>query len=120
MAEAVVSQNSEIVSNETGVLKQAGTPAVGLSGLDGGLIEAVKRPKVNGVDYGFVGDITQVNTQVLSSLVRGGFIPVVCSLGATKDGQVLNINADTIAENIAVKLEAKKLFLGKSRLLQHP
>ena len=93
------------------VLKEAGTSAVGISGLDGGLIEAVKRPLVNGVDFGYVGDITQVNTQVLSTLVKGGFIPVVCSLGATKDGQVLNINADTIAENIAIKLQAKKLFL---------
>ena len=99
--------NTRLVS----ALKQAGTPAVGLSGLDGGLIEAVKRPEVNGVDYGLVGDITQVNTQVLSSLVQGGFIPVVCSLGATTDGQVLNINADTIAENIALELKAKKLFL---------
>lgn len=101
------SLNSRLIS----VLKQAGTQAVGLSGLDGGLIEAIKRPKVNGIDYGFVGDITQVNTQVINSLVQGGFIPVVCSLGATVDGQVLNINADTIAEHIAIKLQAKKLFL---------
>ncbi len=101
------SLNSRLIS----VLKQAGTQAVGLSGLDGGLIEAIKRPKVKGIDYGFVGDITQVNTQVINSLVQGGFIPVVCSLGATVDGQVLNINADTIAEHIAIKLQAKKLFL---------
>ena len=93
------------------VLKEAGTPAVGLSGLDGGLIEAVKRPEVNGVDFGFVGDIVKVNSTVLSALTQSGFIPVVCSLGATQDGQVLNINADTIAEKIALELQAKKLFL---------
>lgn len=101
------SLNTRFVS----VLKEAGTPAVGLSGLDGGLIEAVKRPQVNGVDFGFVGDITQVNSQVLSTLIQGGFIPVICSLGATTDGQVLNINADTIAEKVALELQAKKLFL---------
>jgi acetylglutamate kinase len=93
------------------VLKEAGTPAVGLSGLDGGLIEAVKRPEVNGIDFGFVGDIVKVNSKVLSALTQSGFIPVVCSLGATQDGQVLNINADTIAEKIALELQAKKLFL---------
>ena len=99
--------NTKFVS----VLKEVGTSAVGISGLDGGLIEAVKRPLVNGVDFGHVGDIVRIHPQVIHALVDGGFIPVICSLGASKTGQVFNINADTIAENIALELQAEKLFL---------
>jgi acetylglutamate kinase len=102
-------------------LRRHDTPAVGLSGVDGDLVEAVRRPpkkivdsetgEVREVDFQNVGDIRSVNPHILKVLLENRFVPVVASLGADGTGKVLNINADTIAAEIAGALPAEKLFL---------
>ncbi|MCC6546024.1 acetylglutamate kinase [Candidatus Sumerlaeota bacterium] len=105
--------NLELVS----VMKQFGAKAVGISGVSGGLLEAVKRPpkKVTGsdeiVDFGHVGDITNVDVTVIHSLLRDGFLPIVSPLAADANGNVLNVNADVAAARIASALKASKLLL---------
>lgn len=95
-------------------LESAGIPAVGLSGLDGGLIRATRRPpvEVDGaeVDFGLVGDIEQVNPALVTNLLAGGFVPVVAPFTADRSGQVYNTNADTVAAALAVALGAQKLL----------
>lgn len=93
--------------------------AVGLSGIDGGLVKARRRPVTtvveNGqsreVDFGFVGDIVGIDATLLHHLVDRDFIPVVASLAADDEGTTLNINADTIAAEIAVHMQAEKLIV---------
>ena len=94
--------NKEIV----GILLQKGGRAVGLSGVDSGLLRAVKTEK----DLGFVGEVTHVNPEILSSLLAEDFIPVVSTvaLGEQGDSANYNINADTAAAKIAVALRAEK------------
>ncbi len=102
-------------------LRHRGIHAVGLSGVDGGVINAEKRPpkqvlnretgETATVDYGHVGDIVEVDTRLIHLLLDGGYLPVISSLGADDDGKVFNINADTIAAEIAVGLKAEKLIL---------
>lgn len=79
--------------------------AVGLSGEDAGLISASQRD----ADLGFVGDVAEVNREILDTLIDGGFIPVISTIGADHDGQALNINADSAAIAIAESLGAEKL-----------
>lgn len=86
------------------------TPAVGVSGIDAGLVVAKKRA-VGAVDYGFVGDIESVDPKVLNTLLDAGMTPVVACLGADAEGGVLNINADSVAEAIARALKAEKLVV---------
>lgn len=94
--------NKDIV----GILLQKGGKAVGLSGVDAGLLRAKKLEK----DLGFVGEVTDVNPQILISLLNEGFIPVVSTvaLGEQGDSSRYNINADTAAAKIAVALKAEK------------
>ena len=94
--------NKDIV----GILLQKGGKAVGLSGVDSGLLRAVKTEK----ELGFVGDVTEVNPEILNSLLNEGFIPVVSTvaLGEQGDDARYNINADTAAAKIAVALHAEK------------
>ncbi|NDJ18048.1 acetylglutamate kinase [Myxacorys almedinensis] len=96
--------NKEIVS----LINQAGGAAIGLCGKDGGLIGA--RP-ADEEGVGFVGEVTRVNPQILESLVQAGYIPVVSSVAADETGQAYNINADTVAGEIAAALNAEKLIL---------
>ena len=84
-------------------LQALNCPAIGLSGADGNMIRAVKRP-VTTVDFGFVGDITAVNSEGLTVLLNSGFVPVFCALSHDGKGQMLNTNADTIAAEIAIAL----------------
>jgi acetylglutamate kinase len=96
--------NKEIVS----LINQAGARAVGLCGKDGNLITA--RP--NGQEgIGFVGEVSGVNVDILNTLVKSGYIPVVSSVAADENGQAYNINADTVAGEIAAALGAEKLIL---------
>jgi acetylglutamate kinase len=104
-----------------GALRSHGTPAVGLSGVDGDLVQATRRPPVKlvdrdtgeerEVDFQNVGDIDAVDSKVLNVLLDNRFVPVVAPLGADSSGNVLNINADTIASMVAVAMPAEKLFL---------
>ncbi|PYS91216.1 MAG: acetylglutamate kinase [Acidobacteria bacterium] len=109
--------NTEILS----ALRHRGVEAVGLSGIDGGVIKAVRRPpkevmnRVTGeteeVDFGHVGDIVDVDVHLVNLLLQGGYLPVISSLGADDEGKIYNINADTIAAEIAISLKAEKLLL---------
>jgi acetylglutamate kinase len=97
------------------VLATEGLPAVGLSGVDGSLLSLRRRPPVEvegegTVDFGLVGDPVGVKPDVLLALVEKRFVPVVCSLGADADGTILNVNADTVAAELAVALGASKLI----------
>jgi len=102
-------------------LRQRGIEAVGLSGVDGNIVHAIKRPpreilnRETGVrdkvDFGYVGDVVQINSRLLTVLLDHGYLPVISSLGADDEGIVFNINADTIAAEIAVQLQAEKLIL---------
>jgi acetylglutamate kinase len=92
--------------------------AIGLSGVDAGLIRAHRRPPVSvgggsseTVDYGFVGDIDSVNSAVITKLLDNGLMPVVSPLSADSSGTLLNINADTVAAAIGGALAAEKLVL---------
>lgn len=97
--------NKDIV----GLLLQAGGKAVGLSGVDSGLLRAKKIDK-DGVDLGFVGDVTEVNPHLLEALLAEGYIPVVSTVAIGEQGDMnrYNINADTAAAKIAVALKAEK------------
>lgn len=102
--------NKEIVSR----IGTKGGNAIGISGIDGGLIQCKKcYTTVDGekTDIGFVGDIVSVNGKVLSDLTRQGYIPVVAPIGVDKEGNSYNINADTVAGAVAEALEAEKLML---------
>lgn len=92
--------------NIVGTLLQKGGNAVGVSGVDGGLLRAKKTEK----DLGFVGEVTCANPQILNSLLDNGFIPVVSTvaLGEQGDNVTYNINADTAAAKIAIALKAEK------------
>ncbi|MGK7905552.1 MAG: acetylglutamate kinase [Hormoscilla sp.] len=96
--------NKEIVS----LINTAGGNAIGLCGKDGNLIEA-RHQGTEGI--GFVGEVGNVNTDILQSLVNSGYIPVVSSVAADETGQAHNINADTVAGELAAALGAEKLIL---------
>ncbi|HXC71635.1 MAG TPA: acetylglutamate kinase [Pyrinomonadaceae bacterium] len=102
-------------------LRNRGIEAVGLSGVDGNIVHAERRPPKeilnretgvrDKVDFGHVGDVVQINARLLTVLLDHGYLPVISSLGADAEGMVFNINADTIAAEIAVQLRAEKLIL---------
>lgn len=96
-----------INKNMVAQLQAKGCNAIGLSGADGNIIKAVKRPVVT-IDYGFVGDLQEsaVDTNTLSSLLQANLIPVLCAITHDGDGQLLNTNADTIASAVAVAMSA--------------
>lgn len=96
--------NKEIVS----LISKAGGQAVGLCGKDGNLITA--RPQGQ-EGIGFVGDVSGVDVKILNTLAENGYIPVVSSVAADESGQAYNINADTVAGEIAAALNAEKLIL---------
>lgn len=97
-----------------GALEAEGLPAVGLSGLDGGILKAQRRPPVavdgQVVDFGLVGDVTSVDVSLIKHLIDGGYVPVIAPFSVDESGQVLNTNADTVATEIAIALKAEKLF----------
>ncbi|HSG39706.1 MAG TPA: acetylglutamate kinase [Thermoanaerobaculia bacterium] len=118
--------NGSVNTHLLSVCRSVGLPAVGVSGVDGGLIQARKRPPVRVgeelVDYGFVGDILGVDPRVLIALMDAGYVPVVSPLSASDDGTLLNINADTVASALAVALKAEKLLFmtGAAGILERP
>ncbi len=102
--------NKEIVS----MLNHKGGKAIGLSGIDGSLIQCERhKALVDGkeTDIGFVGRITQINTKLLEYISNDEYIPVIAPIGVGTDGQSYNINADTVAGEIAAALKAEKLIL---------
>jgi len=107
--------NGEINTQILAACREQGLPAVGISGVDCGLVQATKRPPVdvNGttVDYGFVGNIEGIDVSVLQAQLESGIVPIVSPLSADEDGTLLNINADTVAAEIASALDAEKMIL---------
>jgi acetylglutamate kinase len=109
--------NTEILA----ALRQHSVHPVGLSGIDGGVVTAVRRPpkdfvnkqtgETETVDFGHVGDVAEVDTRLINLLLENGYLPVISSLGASEAGEIYNINADTIASEIAASLGAEKLVL---------
>ncbi len=96
--------NKQIVNG----INRLGSQAVGLSGIDGNLIQA--RPWGNG-SHGLVGDVSNVNTDVLEPLLLKGYVPVISSVASTENGRSHNINADTVAGELAASMKAEKLIL---------
>ncbi|WP_319419939.1 acetylglutamate kinase [Pleurocapsa sp. FMAR1] len=96
--------NKELVS----LISRAGALAVGLCGKDGNLIQA---RHVGKEGVGFVGEVTNINIGLVESLVDNGYVPVISSVAADENGQAYNINADTVAGEIAAALDAEKLIL---------
>lgn len=92
------------------LIQAHGGRAVGLSGKDGSLLVA-EPLRQDGVDLGFVGQVVEVNPHVLTTLVEGGYIPVICSIAGGREGETFNINADTVAGKLAAELGAAKLIL---------
>lgn len=78
--------------------------AIGLTGADANIVKANKRPVKNGIDYGFVGDVESVNGETINALIKTGLAPVIAPLSHDGNGNMLNINADTMASVSAVAL----------------
>jgi acetylglutamate kinase len=99
--------NTEVVAN----LVAGGVRAVGLSGVDGGLLQARRQ---TAPDLGFVGEVVHVGSEIVRTLTADGFVPVVASIAVDETtGQAYNVNADVVASELAVALSAEKLvFLG--------
>jgi acetylglutamate kinase len=97
-----------------GLLNAHGPFAVGLSGEDGRLMTAVRRPHIvagEEIDIGLVGDVAEVDPGVIEGLLGDGRIPVVASVCRGADGEVYNVNADTAAAAVAVGIKAEKLVV---------
>jgi acetylglutamate kinase len=97
-----------INKNMVAQLQAKGCNAIGLTGADGNIIKAVKRP-VKEIDYGFVGDLDEhsVSADTMDSLLKAGLIPVLCAITHDGDSQLLNTNADTIASAVAVAMSGR-------------
>ena len=96
--------NKQVVA----LLHTMGVNAIGLTGADGGWMRSVKRPIKNGIDYGYVGDVKEVNGEHLHMLLDNGLTPVIAPLTFSEEGLLLNTNADTVASETAIALvEAK-------------
>jgi len=105
--EALTEVNREIVRD----LISLGASSISLSGKDDHLVMTKKHPEVDGVDLGYVGEVTQCNVSILEKLVTSDIIPVISPIGIGKDGFAYNVNADTAAAEIARELKALKFVL---------
>ncbi|MBO6575136.1 MAG: acetylglutamate kinase [Rhodothermales bacterium] len=95
--------------------RRHGLPAVGISGADGATLQVTRRPpwEIDGqtVDFGWVGDVQGVDPSLLQTLISSGYLPVVAPIGIDAEGQVYNVNADTVSVAIAGALAATELLL---------
>jgi acetylglutamate kinase len=111
---AVMALNGRVNTAILAACRALDVPAVGLSGVDGGLLSARRRPPVlvesEPVDYGHVGDLVKVDVRPLEGLLGAGYLPVVSPLAADSEGALLNVNADSAAAALAVALGAEKLL----------
>jgi len=106
--------NHEILT----ILRKYGAKSVGLSGIDGDIIVAKRRSPVElfneetgkkeNIDFGHVGDIIKINTELLEILIKYNYIPVISSIADDGNGNILNINADTVASQIAIAVKSYK------------
>jgi acetylglutamate kinase len=110
-----------INTNLLAALVKHGARGVGLSGVDGGMVRVIRRPSLNitdpatgaeqWVDFGHVGDIVSVDISLLPLLLESGYTPVIASLAADTEGNVYNVNADTVAQALATALQVSRLVL---------
>ncbi|MDA9109608.1 acetylglutamate kinase [Woeseiaceae bacterium] len=108
--------NGKINTQILAVAREFDLNAIGMSGIDAGLINAHRREALKTkdnklIDYGFVGDIDSINTDLLEKQLNANLIPVISPLTCDKNGVILNINADTVAASIAAAIGAEKLIL---------
>jgi acetylglutamate kinase len=114
---AIMTMNGSVNTAILAACRASQVAAIGVSGVDAGLVKAVRRPpqtrEVDGesrtVDFGLVGDVTAVDPSVITRLLDAQLVPVVSPLAADDQGQVLNVNADTVASSLARALAAEKL-----------
>lgn len=92
--------NKQVVAQ----LQTMGVNAIGLTGVDGGWMKSVKRPIKHGIDYGYVGDVIEVNGAHLRTLLDNGLTPVIAPITYSAEGLLLNTNADTVASQTAISL----------------
>ena len=92
--------NKQVVT----LLHTMGVNAIGLTGADGGWMRSVKRPIKNGIDYGYVGDVKEVNGDHLRMLLDNGLTPVIAPITYSEEGLLLNTNADTVASQTAIAM----------------
>jgi acetylglutamate kinase len=107
--------NGEINTRIVAQCRALGIPAIGISGVDGGLVKASKRPPVQvqgqTIDYGFVGDVLGIEPAILMKQLDNELVPIVSPLSADDGGTLLNINADTVAAMLACELKAEKFIM---------
>jgi len=113
--------NGALNTRAVALFRELGIGAVGLSGVDGDIVTATRRPPVQvegaTVDYGFVGDIDHIQPALINRLMESSMLPVISPLSADADGNILNVNADVVAARVAEALGADKLaemFEGQS------
>ena len=92
--------NKQVVAQ----LQTMGVNAIGMTGVDGGWMKSVKRPIKNGIDYGYVGDVIEVNGAHLRRLLDNGLTPVIAPITYSAEGLLLNTNADTVASQTAIAM----------------
>jgi len=102
---------SKLNKNIAAALGTLGVKAVGVSGMDDGLVRVEKYSDSSGADYGYVGKIKSVNTAVLDTLISNDYIPAIATIGADDCGKAYNVNADTAAAKLAIAMGAEKLLL---------
>jgi len=100
----------KVNKNVVSMINSMGAKAIGLCGKDANLLKTKKKISPDGVDLGFVGDIINVNTKLLFELTSSGYIPVIAPIGVGEDGNTYNINADTVAGEVAAAVQAEKLM----------
>ena len=100
----------KVNKNVVSMINSMGAKAIGLCGKDANLLKTKKKISPDGVDLGFVGDIINVNTQLLLELTSSGYIPVIAPIGVGEDGNTYNINADIVAGEVAAAVQAEKLM----------
>jgi acetylglutamate kinase len=122
----VMALNGAVNTRILAACRALSVPAIGLSGVDCGLVRCRRRPPVQvegkAVDYGRVGDIEGIEAGVLERLLAAGFVPVVSPIAADDAGEILNLNADGVAAAIAMALGAEKLLVltGAPGVLEDP
>ena len=92
--------NKQVVAQ----LQTMGVNAIGMTGVDGGWMKSIKRPIKNGIDYGYVGDVVEVNGAHLRTLLDNGLTPVIAPITYSAEGLLLNTNADTVASQTAIAM----------------
>jgi acetylglutamate kinase len=115
---SIMTLNGSVNTEVLAVCRALGISAIGVSGIAAGIVKVRRRPPVEVtegaqsklVDYGLVGDVVGVDGSVLNRLLDAGLVPVVSPLSADDNGQVLNVNADTVASAIAQEMKAEKLI----------